>query len=289
MENPGAAVAAKPKVEFSILGKGSTAEFPMIEKVWDMFASKGIRTVFLSVGTSSSALADMDLAESLGCPLHAVALSQEEKAKWEEVTGILKERKRDASGCAATAFTVGVETKWVLPKNIRIQEALPWWTKGELQIDAATPMKTVPVQTLLQSVASGMKIKQEDVRVDILKIDTVGCAPGLERGIIQAVLDAGFRPCILLVNWSEHPDVHLPTCLAAGHLQNCGYWLMKTLENKFLYYFTDNDVYQICSWENTRDPNPMTAEFTRSIMETVRPQAVAAANSSSNVETAARP
>jgi hypothetical protein len=109
--------------------------FPIVDKLWDMFAGKGIRTVFLSVGSSSSPLADLEISESLGCPLHICALTPSEKARWLEVSTVLKERKRD---CPGSSFTELVDTKWILPKNVRILDSLPWYGNGTLDISGLT-------------------------------------------------------------------------------------------------------------------------------------------------------
>jgi hypothetical protein len=81
------------------------------------------------------------------------------------------------------------------------------------------------------------------------------------------MLSAGFRPGIVIVNWSGRPDVDLSTTLAAGHLQNSGYRLMSKIDNKFVYYFTDQDMYQICSWEDSTCTNPMLNAVAASAMQ----------------------
>jgi hypothetical protein len=230
----------------------------MLNHVWDIFAGKGIRTVFVTIGNSKSVAADLELAESLGCPINAVPLNDTEVAQWAEVTHILKERKREE---AVHEFSAGAESKWILPKNARVQPELPWWTKG--QIDLSGSVKTNTVGDFATSICSAMKIKDNITRIDILKIDTRAAAPGLEKGIIGAVVNAGFRPAVIVVNWSERPDVDLATTVAAGHLQNCGYRLVSKIDNKFLYYFTDDDMYQICSWEVTSCQNPLVNEIVR--------------------------
>ena len=236
--------------------KGGDA-FPILDRVWDIYAGKGIRTVFLSVGASNSAMADLEIAESLGCPLHVVPLNAAEKASWTEVSGILKERKRDDS---ASPFSAGAESKWILPKNLRVQEAVPWWERGTIDI-SGTVIPTERVGDLMKSITSLMKIKDDSNRIDILKIDTASSAPGLERGLLGAVLNAGYRPALILVRWSSMPDVELSTTLAAGHLQNSGYSLLGKVDNKFLYYFTDEDLYQLCSWEGIVATNPIVTEI----------------------------
>jgi hypothetical protein len=243
------------------IGKDSAEPFPMIDGSWDTFASKGIRTVFLSVGASKSVAADLDIAEGLGCPINYVALNDREAAAWNEVGEILKQRKREES---ASPFSIGAESKWVLQKNVRAQP-LPWWGTGTLDI-SGSPQKTQDVAELLGSICTTMKVKEAGARLDILKVDTVAAAPGLEKAIVGAVLNAGFRPAIVLVHWTDSPNVVLSSTVAAGNLQNCGYRLMAKTNNKFLYYFTDNDLYQFCSWEETNCQNPLLNEIAAASM-----------------------
>jgi hypothetical protein len=249
----------------TVIGEKSADPFPMLDRVWDIFAGKGIRTVFVTIGNSKSSAADLEVAEGLGCPINAVALNDTEAAQWAEVVNILKERKREG---AVHEFSAGAESKWILPKNTRVQPELPWWTKGQIDLDNST-VKTATVGDFATSICTTMKIKDNITRIDILKIDTRGAAPGLEKGVLAAILDAGFRPAVVVVHWSERPDVDLATTLAAGNLQNCGYSLVSKIDNKFLYYFTDNDLYQICSWEMTSCPNPLLNEIARSTRSTL--------------------
>jgi hypothetical protein len=190
-----------------------------------------------------------------------VALSAAEQEQWAEVSAVLKERKRGED--AKSPFSVGAETKWILPKNVRAQPALPWWVTGSVSL-SGFDVKTQPVGDLMDSICTTMKLKDNAKRIDILKLDTVQSAPGLERAVLGAILNAGYRPATILVNWSERPDVDLATTLAAGHLQNSGYRLMSKLDNKFLYLFMDSDVYQICSWEDINYMNPLVQEIVSS-------------------------
>jgi hypothetical protein len=241
----------------TVIGANSADPFPMLERSWDTFSAKGIRTVFVSIGNSKSASADLDIAEGLGCPINHVPLNEAESKAWAEVSSILKERKREET---AQPFSAGAETKWILPKNVRSQEVLPWWSTGTIDLSGGT-MKTQAVARFAESLCTTMKVKDNVVRIDVLKVDTVAAAPGLERAVLGAVLNAGFRPAVVLVHWSESPNVGLATTVAAGNLQNCGYRLMSKLDNKFLYYFTDDDLYQMCSWEETSCQNPLMNEI----------------------------
>ena len=259
---PAASVAPRPSVKEVLKSLVSNVgekgdPFPILDRIWDIYSGKGIRTVFLTVGSSKSVLADLEIAESLGCPLNIAPLSEGERASWTEVLGILKERKREPT---ASAFSEGAESKWILPKNVRLQEAIPWWENGTIDI-SGNVLKTQNVGSLMTSIAAAMKLKDNANRIDILKIDTEASAPGLEKAVLGAVLSAGYRPAIVLVRWSKMPDVDLSTTLAAGHLENSGYSLVGKVDNKFAYYFTDEDLYQICSWEGITGTNPVMTEI----------------------------
>jgi len=249
--------------------KNISDDFPMLDRFFDFFAGKGIRTVFMTIGNSATAGADLEIAEGLGCPIHVVPLNASEKSQWEEISAILKERKREDT---ASAFSAGADTKWVLPKNIRIQSELPWWRNGQIDISGES-VKTKPVVDLLAALCAPMKIKDAVTRLDILKIDTRLSAPGLEKAILAAILDAGIRPSLVLVNWSDRPDVVLSATLAAGHLQNSGYRLIGKEGHKFLYYFTDHDMYQLCSWEDMTKYNPLLHEIVATAKSSQKPEA----------------
>ena len=255
VESPRQSVQDIFKALTTSVGKGADP-FPIIEQIWDIFAGKGIRTVFLTVGASKSALADLEIAESLGCPLNIVTVNDKEKGSWNEVLNILKERKREGGA----PFSEGADAKWILPKNIRLHEAVPWWENGTMDLSGTT-LRTERIGDFMGSIATTMKLKDNANRIDILKIDTTLSSPGLERGLLGAVLSAGYRPSLILVNWSKMPDVDLSTTLAAGHLQNSGYILLAKIDSKFLYYFSDEDLYQICSWEGIVQNNPIVTEI----------------------------
>jgi len=253
--------AAPTEEQLTVIGKDSSSPIPMIERVWDTFSQKGVRTVFLVLGNSSSCIADLEMAESLGCPINCVPIGEQQVNEWKEVALILKERKRTEA--AQFPFTDGAQGKWVLPKNIRIQESLPWWCTGSVEVDGLS-VKTESAVSFMQRVCKDMKIKDGDVRLDILKIDLPA---GLERACIPSILDAGFRPALIVVKWQKMPDVDLSTTLAAGHLQNSGYRLLKIIGRQFLYLFTNNDMYQLCSWENMVVANPLLNELIESAKE----------------------
>lgn len=239
---------------------GSTDPFPCLKDLWSLYSKKGIKTVFASIGTSKSCLADLEIAETLGCPLHVVPISPKEVLQWDQVKTIIKEHKLESDD----DFFKGAEEKWVLPKNLQIHSALPWWTTSTLDISGAEVVPTKPFIEWATNVCTSMKLT--DSRIDLLKIDVKN---GLECSILGAMLNSGIRPACIMVNWEYMPDTHTPTTLAAGHLQMCGYKLMGTHERKFCYYFNDQDMYMVCSWEDTTVANPMIAEVVKDYKERV--------------------
>ena len=247
-----------------LLGVQSTDPFPCVDNLWTMYSKKGSRTVFLSVGAGQSALPELELAETLGCPLNYVPLGEQQVAAWEEIAAILKARARDASG--ALPFSAGAEEKWILPKHVQRVAALPWWATGTADISGVGSIPTQQFFSLMEGICKRMNIAE--TRLDILKLDVPAEA---ERPILMAALEAGFRPGIILVRWGKMPNTDVPTTLAAGHLQNCGYSLVKIHENKFAYMFTDRDVYMTCSWEETNTPNPLVKEIVDSVRKSVAP------------------
>jgi hypothetical protein len=233
----------------AVLAEKSADPFPIVDNIWNMFARKGNKTVFLSVGGSKTCLPDLELAETLGCPFHIVPVTAQQRAHWAEVGTSLKARSRPAD--AQYEFSAGAEEKWILPKNFRVGAALPWWTEGSISVSGET-VPTRPFFDVAKDVCIAMNLGE--TRIDILKVD---CGGTLERPLLTALLENNLRPAILLVRWSVMPDQDTSTSITAGHLQNCGYTLVDTRDDKFLYFYTDQDIYMSCSWEDYSTLNPM--------------------------------
>lgn len=231
----------------NIVGTTNDA-WPMIDGLWDFYSDKSVKTVFISVGSGQSALADIHIAETLGCPVHIWDLSGSPSTPlWNEVRAILKERKRPET---ASDFTEGVDAKWVLPKNVRSYVGIPSFS--------TIPGVHVSFNDCVQRCIDSMKLTEP--RIDLLKITL---ANGAERHVLLALLDTSYRPGLILVQWSEMPDNHLFTTLTAGHLQNCGYALLAKRDNHFLYVYNDKCMYEYCSWETNKVPNPLVNEIVK--------------------------
>lgn len=264
-------------IPLTVLAEKSADPFPMVDNIWNMFARKGNKTVFLSVGASKTCLPDLELAETLGCPFHVVPVGAGQRVQWEEVAACLKARSRPAD--AQYEFSVGAEEKWILPKNFRMATALPWWTEGTVTISGETvPMAAAPFFQVVCGLSRAMNLAE--TRLDILKVD-VGA--GLERGLLMAMLEHGLRPAVIMVRWTVAPDEDVPTSITAGHLQNSGYSLIHRINNKFLYFFTDQDLYMTCSWEDMTTANPLVKQLVLSLQTSAAP--VEGASDNGNVTT----
>jgi hypothetical protein len=211
----------------------SNERFPVFRNLWELFSAKGNKTVFLSIGESTSPLVELHCSETLGCKIHLVSDNSKVQDQWNELKEVLQTRKTTES---TSDFAKQALKKWVLPHNILV---------------SPTPLS---FSTLQSSVASICSLLDVEERIDILKIDTTVCRLA---ETLYAILHFGYRPAMVLLHWA--PDSTLETTLLAGHLQNVGYGLVAKSENKYLYYFTDKNLYELCSWETTDVVNPLVA------------------------------
>ena len=244
-----------PIVSTVLLGKNGSNPLPMLEKLWDFYSLKGNKTVFVNIGTSSSPLAELEFAESLGCPIHTVEPDEEKRNLWGKVLEILKTRKTtEETECD---FTQNVSSKWVLSKNVHISSALPFFYDGLVQINN-TMVETVIFKEFVKNICSKMSISEGNERIDFvnLQINSV-----YERYFLYAMIDAGYRPGLIQVTYNLKPDSDLSTSQVAAHLQNVGYNLITKEENKFLYVFNNDNIYEIASYENTAVKNPLVNEL----------------------------
>lgn len=225
--------------------------FPCVKELYMLFQMKGIRTVFLSMGASPSCIADLEIAEIIGCPVNIICTNESEVATWGEVKECLKTHK--AAKEPLSTFSEGSEKKWVLAKNIRI---------------VANEWKSGSISSTVKETCKAMYVSEDHIRIDILKVDMSG---GAERRALYEILDAGFRPAIVMIRWEQEPDSHPGVKVAAGNLQNCGYVLIKKEGQKYLYYFVDNDMYATCSWEIEGAVNPMVDTIVRQVLSEIQP------------------
>jgi hypothetical protein len=238
---------------------GSKEEpYPMIANVWDFFSQKGIKTIFVSVGSGSSCIPDLDFAESIGCPILKLD-TPDVTAKWDEIKEILKVRKVMET---TSEFAKPATRKWVLPKNLITEACIPASYNGTIDYNGVT-LKTRTWTDLIQEHCARIGLPQQEVRLDIVKIDSSPFTPL----ILDSLWQSGFRPSLLLINWNESVDANLQLLLSAGHLQMLGYSLIGKEGSRFLYYYTDTNYYETCSWEQPakRFENPFVSNLAKSI------------------------
>lgn len=203
---------------------------PFLKDIWGFFSTKGIKTQFLSIDSDKSFKLDLEVCESLGCPIRILTGSDELLAKWEVIRSTLKARKI-AEQDTDKEWLKGLEKKWILPKNILTKKVNFDWTTLSAEVS------TLP-----------------ENRCDLLKIEGTH---DTERMILYSMLESGYRPGVLLVRFTEDPDANVPSMLVAGHLQMSGYKLVEVKNNWFLYLYTDVCLYDSCSWRNTKTQNPV--------------------------------
>ena len=205
-------------------------EIPFLRDIWGFFSLKGVKTSFVTINPDKSFRLDIEICENLGCPIRILTNDVALEEKWATIARTLKARKIEEAD-KDKPWLEGIQKKWILPKNLIVKNvSFDWNTlKSEIQ--------QIP-----------------DTRIDILKIETQSDE---DRLFLYSMMDAGFRPGVLLVKYNEDPDASIPAMLAAGHLQMAGYRLLETKDNWFFYLYTDICFYDSCSWRNTKIQNPL--------------------------------
>jgi hypothetical protein len=242
------------QIPFRLLGEKGSNPIPIIDKLWEFYVSKGTKTVFVSLGTSSSPLAELEIGEILGCPIHVVDPSKENHKRWNQVSEILKSRKRNDE----SEFTKEVENKWVLPKNLRVSESLPFFFNGTLDLSGS--LQIVAWESYIKSVCEKMG-NQENSHLDLLNVQLSDSS--IIEPLLYSLTNSMYRPGLIMVTYPNRPDSNLLTTQAAGHLQNVGYQLLNKENNHFLYVYIDKNVYEYASYENKNVENPLISEVVR--------------------------
>lgn len=210
--------------------------FPVFKNLWDFFAAKGNKVIFLSVGPTKSPVVELHFSEALGCKLHIFSQDAEYLEKWNEIKDILKSRRADEK---TSFFAKQSLKKWVLPHNI---------------ITSTESLTFASTKKIVSSICANVN----EERIDVLKVD--GDTQTI-ASTLYSVLHYGYRPGLLLIHWETTPDSTLETTILAGHIQNNGYGLVSKSGNNYLYMFTDKNIYEMCSWESTDAPNPLLAKL----------------------------
>lgn len=245
----------EPQISVVSFGKQGTNPILFIEKLWEFYSSKGIKTVFVNIGTSSSPLAELEICETLGCPLHVVEPNAEKQELWNKVSLILKNRKDTEE--TVCDFTKDVVNKWVLSKNLKVSSKLPFFYKGSIDVSGLS-VDTVDLDTYVEQICSDMNISKDNTRIDLVNIQIKN---KLEEVLLYCLTNSKYRPGLIAIDYTETPDKNLLTTQVAGHLQNVGYMLISKSNTQFLYVYNDKNVYEFSSYETLNIDNPLVYEL----------------------------
>ena len=142
------------------------------------------------------------------------------------------------------------------------EPVIPSLYNGTIETEKG-PVVTKPWIDVLQTHCKNIGLSDDNIRLDILKVDN--CP--FQHTVLDSLWQTGIRPSLLLIHWISSPDSDLSTLLSAAHLQMIGYCLAAKEENRYLYYFTDVNYYETCSWETVakKYENPLMLTLIRSI------------------------
>lgn len=203
---------------------------PFLKDIWSFFGKKGVKTRFFSVNSDASYRVDIEICESLGCPIQILTENPELEKKWETIRTTIKNRKLSDED-KDKEWLQGTEKKWILPKNLVVKTTQFTW------------------DTLKNEIAS-----LPENRCDILKIEgSYDC----EHMMLYSLFTSGYRPGILLIRYTEDPDANVPSMMTAGQLHMAGYKLIEVTEKWFLYIYTDVCLYESVSMRNKKVQNPI--------------------------------
>lgn len=179
-----------------------------------------------------------------------VGMSQTDlDSAWDQTLDVLKQRMK-YPGVKDDPKLLQLAKTWVLPTKLHKIS----------QNDTVLSMSVNDFSLTFRNLFTQLKIEEE--KVHVLKIEL---ANGLERQFVYKFLDAGFRPSIILVKWTEDLDEHVATAHCGGHLANSGYSLVGMEGSYALYLFTDQVLYDICSVKQVGLKNPFMDSLLQSL------------------------
>ena len=228
---------SNPFVHGIILENENTTKYPMLKDLYHFFSPRAKAITALSFGLDSLGI-ESHLISSTGCKITICDSRPGKEESYNYFLNILK--KHEATDLNNT-WEKQLSQRWILHKNFSFQTKLPYFFTGSVDLSG----ELVHCE------------KYEQERIDFCKIDY----NEFNTHIVYSLLNAGYRPGILLVHWNRHPDQFTDSMLCAGHIQNSGYCLAGCENNWFLYVYIDNCLYESCSWARTDVANPMMDEI----------------------------
>ncbi len=204
-----------------------------IKNLTSFFSKKLDGCSFVSIGKSNSSLAvDAEISETIGGYMHLIPTTEEELNYMNAFKSIFD----------------GNNVSDIIANYTSISNRL---------IDS----DLIKVHSIDNSFYSLRDIGH----IDICKVDS----DIYGRSAIFNILDAGYRPSIIMTCFKSSPDDSVSTQITAGHIQNTGYILLGRHNNTYVYYFVDDCLYDYCNWSHSTHKNPLMIELTSQIRELI--------------------
>jgi len=239
---------AEKQMPGTVVRTDGDVKFPSITGIYDFFSPRTKKIENWSFGFRNGGV-ETEIAESSGSKIKIFDGRLESKAKYDIFERIMKTHETQEGD---PKWAEVLTDHWILPDSTKFSSTVPYEFSGSMDISGTlTSLSAIDVEAVPQ--------------VDICKVDYDGFTPS----IVYNILHCGYRPGLFYVNWPLHPDESNVTMICAGHLQTCGYRLLKSVGNYFLYIFVDSCMYELCSWAKTDCANPMFIEFRSEILESI--------------------
>jgi hypothetical protein len=221
-------------------------------------STSSTKRVFLTITDSPSVwqtdliIGERIFGDMVVCPYSSTTSTLEEHTEAFEKTKLILKERMKYPGVKESPELEKIAKTWILPAKLTLgPEANSFLQQSEFSVNEA-----------LADVFSNLKM--ENPQIHVLKLEVKN---GQERQFIYKFLDCGFRPSLLLVNWSYDLDDHIATAHCCGHLFNSGYCLVKQTDLYSLYMFQDQTLYDICSMKTVSLTNPILNSVLASVTE----------------------
>ena len=236
----------------------STNQWPILKDMWSFFSGNAGNIQILSVTSNNDVIPDLKLAEKVGGKLTVCVPSDNAVSFWEDVKVVLKERSKSALLSKNEAYPA-IAKCWVLSNRLSVNKGIPCMYSGTVDL----PVAPEPVvdesasQTQTPTTYTTNLVKIDDIVTnyyfDIVKVDF----PGLERFVLNNLMEYGMRPSLVFVRWENSPDKEQTIRAAAATLVNHGYSFIGRVDDKYLYHYNDKPFYNLSSYSVPSQKNPM--------------------------------
>lgn len=212
-------------------------EYPSMVNLYDFFSPRTDSITVWSIGFGKGGI-EVDIAENTGVKIKVFDARPGAKDRFDIVNRITNTHEYQNTD---PEWAKNLTKHWILPESLKFESKIPFRFSGTLDISG------VHTETF----------RSEESKIDFLKIDYDYAT----ASILRNMLEIGYRPGVILVVWPNNPDACAITMCEAGHLQMVGYRLLGHVGNTYLYMFMNNNMYEICSWSDTKSDNPVFPEY----------------------------